>query len=257
MSLARAERVRSALAVPLMSQDQVVGVLEVWRRKPSTFTAQHTAELATLANLASLAIENAALLEARELAAQKLKEAHEELQRRYDVIRNSADLQESLISALLNGGGLSEIAQRAHEHLRSPVLILDKHLDVKACHPDASAADGVLHAIRVGVSQSTGSETRYKALTSGTLRFAFQSITAGSEQLGWAVLIDPEIEDESAQLAITELVRNRCTPPNKRTSGCARSQRQAGHADLGSAGRARPSATACAPTGQRIERRDS
>jgi sugar diacid utilization regulator len=204
MSLARAERVRSALAVPLMSQDQVVGVLEVWRRKPSTFTAQHTAELATLANLASLAIENAALLEARELAARKLKEAHAELQQRYDVIRNSANLQESLISTLLNGGSLSEIAQRAHEHLRSPVLIFDKHLDVKACHP-AAPADGVLHAIRVGISQSTGSETRYRALTSGTLPFAFQSITAGSEQLGWAVLIDPEIEDESAQLAITEL----------------------------------------------------
>lgn len=188
-----------------MSQDQVIGVLEVWRRKPSTFTAQHTAELATLANLASLAIENAALLEARELAAQKLKDAHEELQQRYDVIRNSANLQESLISTLLNGGTLSEIAQRAHEHLRSPVLILDKHLDVKAFHPHASATDGVLHAIRVGISQSTGSDTRYKALTSGTLRFAFQSITAGSEQLGWAVLIDPEVEDESAQLAITEL----------------------------------------------------
>jgi sugar diacid utilization regulator len=205
MSLARAERVRSALAVPLMSQDQVIGVLEVWRRKPSTFTAQHSAELATLANLASLAIENAALLEARELAAQKLKEAHAELQQRYDVIRNSADLQESLISTLLNGGSLSEITQRAHEHLRSPVLILDKHLDVVTCRPDATAADGALRAIRVGISQSTGSETRYKALTSGTLRFAFQSITAGSEQLGWAVLIDPEIEDESAQLAITEL----------------------------------------------------
>jgi putative methionine-R-sulfoxide reductase with GAF domain len=205
MNLARAERVRSALAVPLMSQDQVLGVLEVWRRKPSTFTAQHTAELATLANLASLAIENAALLEARELAAQKLKEAHEELQQRYDVIRDSANLQESLISTLLNGGSLSEIAQRAHEHLRSPVLILDKQLNVKASHPYAAASGGVLHAIRVGISQSTGSDTRYKGLTSGTLRFAFQGITAGSEQFGWAILIDPDVEDESAQLAITEL----------------------------------------------------
>ena len=205
MSLARAERVRSALAVPLMSQDQVIGVLEVWRRKPSTFTPQHTAELATLANLASLAIENAALLEARELAAQKLKEAHAELQQRYDVIRNSADLQESLIFTLLNGGGLSEIARRAHEHLRTPVLLLDKHLDVRACHPETSAAEGVLHAIRIGISQSRGSETRYRTVSAGPLRFAFQSITAGSEQLGWAVLIDPQIEDESAQLAITEL----------------------------------------------------
>jgi DNA-binding PucR family transcriptional regulator len=205
MGLARAERVRSALAVPLMSQEQVIGVLEVWRRKPSTFTAQHTAELATLANLASLAIENAALLEARELAAQKLKEANEELQQRYDVIRNSADLQESLISTLLNDGSLSDIAQRAYEHLQSPVLILDRHLDVVTCRPDTTAVDGLLHAIRVGISQNTGSDTRYKTVTSGTLRFAFQSITAGSEQLGWAVLIDPEVEDESAQLAITEL----------------------------------------------------
>ncbi|MBR0801570.1 GAF domain-containing protein [Bradyrhizobium jicamae] len=205
MNLARAERVRSALAVPLMSQDQVIGVLEVWRRKPSTFTAQHTAELATLANLASLAIENAALLEARELAARKLKEAHAELQQRYDVIRNWADLQESLIATLLNGGSLSEIAQRAHEHLRSPVLILDKQLDVKASHPLDSLADGTLRAVRVGISQSTGLETRYKTVTSGSLRFAYQSITAGSEQLGWAILVDPEIEDASAQLAITEL----------------------------------------------------
>ncbi|WP_454617635.1 helix-turn-helix domain-containing protein [Bradyrhizobium cenepequi] len=205
MSLARAERVRSALAVPLMSQDHVIGVLEVWRRKPSTFTPQHTAELATLANLASLAIENAALLEARELTAQKLKEAHAELQQRYDVIRNSADLQESLIFTLLNGGGLSEIAQRAHEHLRTPVLFLDQHLDVRACHPEMSAGENVLHAIRIGISQNRGSETRYRTLSAGPLRFAFQSITAGSEQLGWAVLIDPQIEDESAQLAITEL----------------------------------------------------
>lgn len=205
MSLARAERVRSALAVPLVSQKQVIGVLEVWRRKPSTFTPQHTVELATLANLTSLAIENSVLLEARELAARKLKEAHAELQHRYDVIRNSANLQESLISTLLNGGGLSEIAQRAHEHLRTPVLLLDNHLDVQACHPETSAAAGVLHAIRIGILQNRRSETRCRMLAAGALHFAFQSITAGSEQLGFAVLVDPEIEHESAQLVITEL----------------------------------------------------
>ncbi|MCP3459371.1 MULTISPECIES: GAF domain-containing protein [unclassified Bradyrhizobium] len=205
MSLARAERVRSALAVPLMSQEQVIGVLEVWRRKPSTFTPQHMAELATLANLASLAIENAALLDARELAAQKLEDAHTKLQQRYNVIRNSAALQESLISTLLDGGGLSEIAQCAHQHLRTAVIVLDKHLDVQACHPRTAATDGVLHTIRIGISQNRGSETRYRTISAGKLRFAFQSITAGSEQLGWAIMLDPEIENESAQLAITEL----------------------------------------------------
>ncbi|UGY16321.1 helix-turn-helix domain-containing protein [Bradyrhizobium septentrionale] len=205
MSLARAERVRSALAVPLMSQDQVIGVLEVWRRKPSTFTPQHTAELATLANLASLAIENAALLDAREAAARELEDAHSKLQQRYNVIRNSADLQEGLISTLLDGGGLCEIAQRAHQHLHSPVLILDKHLDVQACHPRTAATDAVLRAVRIAISQNRGPDTRYKTISAGALRFAFQSITAGSEQLGWAVMLNPEIENESAQLAITEL----------------------------------------------------
>jgi len=204
-SLARAERVRSALAVPLASQDKVIGVLEVWRRKPSTFTPQHTAELATLANLASLAIENVALFEARELTTQKLEHAHSELQRRYDVIRTSAELQESLISTLLRGGNLSDIVQRAHEHFGTPVLILDKHLDIQASYPKVACTDTLLHSIRVGISQTTGSETRHRTLTAGTTRFALQGITAGSEQLGWAVLLSPRLEDESAQLAITEL----------------------------------------------------
>ena len=70
--LARAERVKSALAVPLLSQNVVTGVLEVWRRRPSQFTPQHTAELATLANLASIAIENVCLTQARESAGRRL-----------------------------------------------------------------------------------------------------------------------------------------------------------------------------------------
>ena len=58
--LARTEMVRSALAAPLLSQSEVIGVLEVWRRRPSTFTERDTGRLEVLANLTSLAIENAA-----------------------------------------------------------------------------------------------------------------------------------------------------------------------------------------------------
>lgn len=203
--LARAERVRSALAVPMISQDKIIGVLEVWRRKPSTFTPQHTAELATLANLASLAIENVSLFEAREVAAARLEEAHAELQQRYNVIRKSADLQESLISTLLAGGGLPEIVGKAYQHLETPVLILDKHMDVQACHPAAACPDTLLHAIRLAISQNSGANTRHSALSAGTVHFAFQSITAGSERLGWVILLEPQVRDESTQLAITEL----------------------------------------------------
>ena len=104
--LARAERVKSALAVPLLAQGEVLGV-EVWRRRPSQITPQHTAELATLANLASLAIENVRLASARESAALRLEAAHTKLQARYDVIRMSAALQGALTTLLLKGGALA------------------------------------------------------------------------------------------------------------------------------------------------------
>ena len=118
--LARAERVKSALAVPLLSQSEVIGVLEVWRRRPSQFTPQHTAELATFANLASLAIENVRLASARESAARRLEAAHTELQARYDVIRVSAALQEALTALLLSGRSIVEIAELASRHLGRP-----------------------------------------------------------------------------------------------------------------------------------------
>jgi DNA-binding PucR family transcriptional regulator len=203
--LARVERVRSALAVPMISQDKIIGVLEVWRRKPSTFTPQHTAELATLANLASLAIENANLFEAHELAALRLEEAHTKLQQRYDVIRKSADLQESLISTLLAGGGLSEIVGRAYKHLETPVLVLDKHMDVQACHPSEACPEALLLAIQTAISQNAGVKTRHSTLSAEDIQFVFQNITAGSEQFGWVVLLEPHVQDESTQLAITEL----------------------------------------------------
>ncbi|MCW5657065.1 MAG: GAF domain-containing protein [Burkholderiaceae bacterium] len=60
--LAEAERVRSALGAPLLGNDTVIGVLEVWRRRPSTFNAMDVDRLVALANLTSIAIENARLV---------------------------------------------------------------------------------------------------------------------------------------------------------------------------------------------------
>ena len=56
--LARAERVKSALAVPLAVPGRSHRRSGGLATTTSQFTPQHTAELATLANLASLAIEN-------------------------------------------------------------------------------------------------------------------------------------------------------------------------------------------------------
>jgi GAF domain-containing protein len=179
--LARAERVKSALAVPLLSQSDVIGVLEVWRRRPSQFTPQDTAELATLANLASLAIENVRLTSARESAARRLEAAHTELQARYDVIRVCAKLQEALTALLLSGGSLAEIAELASKHLGRPVMILDRRLEVETCCPADFESESHLLEIKPqakGVVESRGVLRERKHL-----RFYCQSVVAGTDTL--------------------------------------------------------------------------
>ncbi|RBP16072.1 GAF domain-containing protein [Roseiarcus fermentans] len=203
-SLARAERVKSALAVPLLSQNEVIGALEVWRRRPSRFTPQHTAELATLANLASLAIENVRLAQARESAARRLELAHKELQARYDVIRMSADLQEGLTSLLLAGASAPEIAERASLHLSRPVLLLDRRLDVEACGPRDFEFEPLLRDTRTEISKA-GAEARAILCGAAALRFYCQRIVAGAEFLGWAVVFGGEDPGGSVQLALGEI----------------------------------------------------
>ncbi len=203
-SLARAERVKSALAVPLLSQNEVIGALEVWRRRPSRFTPQHTAELATLANLASLAIENVRLAQARESAARRLQVAHKELQARYDVIRMSADLQEGLTSLLLAGAAGPEIAEQASLHLSRPVLLLDRRLDVEACSPADFEFEPILHDIRTEVSKA-GAESRALLRGETEPKFYCQRIVAGAECFGWAAVFGGEDPGGAVQLALGEI----------------------------------------------------
>ena len=202
--LARAERVRSALAVPLLSHDRFLGVLEVWRRRPSQFTPQHTAELATLANLTSLAIENVRLAEAREAAGRRLESAHAELKSRYEVIRMSAELQENLNALLLAGGGLSEIPEMAPRHLGGPVVILDRRLGLEAWHPPDLRAVQMLPAIRSAIPKG-GNEVRTFIQTAGKVRLYGQRVIAAAEHLGWVAVLDRNPPDRAEQLALGEV----------------------------------------------------
>ena len=201
--LARAERVKSALAVPLLSKGEVLGVLEVWRRRPSQFTPQHTAELATLANLASLAIENVRLTRARETASQRLALAHDELQLRYNVIRRSADLQGALTGLLLAGKPASEIVETASRHLSRPIVILDRRLQVEACFPEDRAFEALSPDLKAEILKKAP-DARAVACDTIDATFCCQRIVAGDELLGWALTPGPLPASGEVQLALGE-----------------------------------------------------
>jgi GAF domain-containing protein len=123
--LAEAEMVRSALAAPLLRRDVVIGVLEVWRRRPSTFTALDNIRLVALANLTSIAIENAELYAVQGRMVDELGRANEAMNRRYDTVRSPSNLTQSLMQIVLQGGSLSDIVASASSFLQVDVAIVD------------------------------------------------------------------------------------------------------------------------------------
>lgn len=145
--LAEAEMVRSALAAPLISRDDVIGVLEVWRRRPSTFSALDSMRLVALANLTSIAIENADLYVGQRAMVDELAQAHDALNQRYDLVRNLSNLTQSLMQLLLQGGGLAAIVTSASSFLESDVAIFDLDSETRAWGGSGNAPETEL-AIR-------------------------------------------------------------------------------------------------------------
>ncbi len=68
---------RSELAIPLLSQDRMIGVLDVGSRAPDFFTAEHERLLATLGGHLASAIENARLYQNMREQARTLSLLHE------------------------------------------------------------------------------------------------------------------------------------------------------------------------------------
>lgn len=132
--LARIEKVRSALAAPLRSKHRIIGVLEVWRRRPSTFSAGNVTTLETLADLASIAIANVSRVEAQNKTLDELETANVTIKKRNDVIERSAAFQQKLMQCLLDDFELDEIVSSAAEGLESGVFVFDAETGLRAQH---------------------------------------------------------------------------------------------------------------------------
>jgi len=72
-ALAVAEATRSAMCAPLILDGEIIGVLEVWRRRSSIFTEREMARLAGLAELAAIALHHARLYDEREFTLREVE----------------------------------------------------------------------------------------------------------------------------------------------------------------------------------------
>lgn len=207
--LAQVEMVRSALAAPLLGREDVIGVIEVWRRRPSTFTAMDSSRLVALANLASIAIENANLYSSQRSMVDELARANEALNQRYDAVKKLSNLTQSLLQMLLQAGGLPAIVARASGFLETDVAILDLGLQVRAWGGSGDV-NSVLPAIAsalgaIALRPPAASAHRLDLGECGGSWFA-QSLLIEGEPLGWVLARADRRGFDVTELAVAQVV---------------------------------------------------
>jgi sugar diacid utilization regulator/GAF domain-containing protein len=139
LDIAAKDGTRSALGAPMTVRGRVVGALMVWSRRPAAFSGADTDSLINLANLATIAIENARLYERERTAVRTLAEAHSRLEEQYELLQRRSDLHEELTQLVLEGRGLADLVAMVAKHTGGRVAIFDPRLDVLVTSGDAEA----------------------------------------------------------------------------------------------------------------------
>jgi GAF domain-containing protein len=184
--LAEAEAVRSALAAPLLGREQTIGVLEVWRRRASTFTDADNSRLVALANLASIAIENAELYASQKQSVEQLAQANLALNQRYDTVEGLSKLTQDLMQLLLDGGGLNAIVAGASNYLGAAVVLVDLDGTLLA-HAGQGRPEGeMLDELQAWLARNTGTREP-QALALQSMNWRAHPMSVGNETVAWVL----------------------------------------------------------------------
>ena len=191
--LVRKERIRSALGAPLRVNDELIGVLEVWRRRRSTFTDADVRRILALASLTAMAINNAELYEKRKSVVEQLTLANEKLQKQNNVIRKSAEINNEVIQVLLDGNGLAALARIVAGYANAEVAFLTCDLEAMAGCPSTLWLEECLPLIRRAIAEN-GS---HQGNTTLTLQFregwlSLRPVIADRERVGWICALGHE-----------------------------------------------------------------
>lgn len=193
--LAEAESVRSALAAPLHGTSDLIGVLEVWRRRPSNFTQDDNDRLMALASLTSIAIDNARLYVAQKQSVEQLAEANTALTERYHAAENLSVFTQVLIQLLLDDSSLSDIARAASSRLDTTVLILDSDGRQLAAGGHGALAPAVIDAVCEAIGQVSARDESHNLRTADSSWHA-KPILVNDKPVGWTLCVaDPQPSD--------------------------------------------------------------
>lgn len=120
------EGIVSMAGVPMLTDDEVLGVLFVATRQERAFSAEELALMTALANHASVVLQTARTLQDLRTAQEESRVAMESL-REHVVQRDRAHaVHRNLVEAVLAGGGFPTVAETLASELARPVLVVDE-----------------------------------------------------------------------------------------------------------------------------------
>lgn len=128
----RAEGISALVGVPLIWEDEVIGLLFAADRYPRTHTAQTISILSTLATHAAVAIKNARAFEQARAAVQAAEAAGAELERHARQVQAAAVAHDQLTSLLARGASLASLCESVARLMEGSVLVLDEAAQVIA-----------------------------------------------------------------------------------------------------------------------------
>ncbi len=128
----RDEGIAALVGVPLLWEDEVIGLLFVADRYHRTHTAQSISVLCTLATHAAVAIKNAMAFEQSGAALRSAESARAELERHARNVQAAADAHEQMTSLLAKGASLATLCESVAALMGGSVLVLDEAAQVIA-----------------------------------------------------------------------------------------------------------------------------
>jgi GAF domain-containing protein len=201
MELARLEHAYSALAAPLKIQDEVVGVLEVWRRRKSTFSDRDVRRIKALADLVAIAIQNARLYETQQRAVEQLATANALLKDQNSAFGQSAAIQQAMIQAILAGEGMDGIARAIGRFANAEVAIVDEKMQLMTRHSISHAAVSVLQKLTDLLHDAKARQSDCRAQLDH-LWVRAKPIVVSSEHVGWACILAESDPGDIAEMAL-------------------------------------------------------
>lgn len=122
----RDEGIAAVVGVPLLWEDEVIGLLFVADRFHRTHTAQSISILSTLATHAAVAIKNAMAFEQANAALRSAEAAHAALETHVRNVQAAAEAHDRMTTLLAKGASLATICQAVTQFVQGSVLVLDE-----------------------------------------------------------------------------------------------------------------------------------